>query len=363
MHCTNCGTLLPQGATNCPVCGTPTSIASSPQNPPAYDPTVVAQQPYGTPQPTDYGTPSYGTPPQGAAPSNPYQQPVQDAYGNYGVPAQPNAYGQPSQPNYGYPPPQAQPSQPNYGYPPPQAQPAQPNYGYPPAQGQPVQPNYGYPQGQPQAGYVPPVPGAYGAVPAVPKKRSNVGLIIGIVLGVVLLICVGAGVLVGVLANQAGKTLTATATKAASSTGAPSGKAIVPSAAAILSNPQTSSDVDSNYNPTHVTSTFTTNQSVYLTFNIDSGSQDGYIEAKWYADGQLVNDRSFTHTHTHDLGIFSHNYTTATNNGAAELYWCTQSNCSDAQLAQVVHFTVTSSSLVPSGPTVALIQDADRRLS
>ena len=325
------------------MCGTPTGIASSPQNPPAYDPTIVAQQPYGAPQPTDYGTPSYGIP--GTTPSNPYQQPVQDAYGNYGQPAQLNNYGQPAQPAY--------------GYPPPQGQPAQPNYGYPPAQGQP----YGYPQGQPQGGYVPPVaPGMYGAVPAVPKKRSRVGLIIGIVLGAVLLVCVGAAILVGVLANQAGKTINATATKVASSTGAPSGKAIVPSAAAILSNPQTSTDVDSNYSPTHVTSTFTTNQTVYITFDIDSGSQDGFIEAKWYADGQLVSDKSFTHTHTHNVGLFSHTYTTVTNSGVTELYWCTQSNCSDAQLAQVVHFTVTSSSFVPEGPNVVLIQDVDRRL-
>ena len=299
------------------------------------------------PQPTDYGAPSYGVPPQGATPSNPYQQPVQDAYGNYGVPAQPNAYGQPAQPNYGYPP---------------QGHPSQPNYGYPPAPGQPVQTNYGYPQGQPQAGYVPPVPGAYGAVPAPPKKRSHVGLIIGIVLGAVLLLCVIAAILIGVIANQAGKTITATATKVANTTGAPSGKAIVPSASAILSNPQTSTDVDSNYNPTHVTSTFTTNQMVYVTFDIDSGSQDGFIEAKWYADGQLLSDRSFAHTHTHNVGLFSHTYTTATNNGVTELYWCTQSNCSDAQLAQVVHFTVTSSSFVPAGPNIARISEADRRL-
>jgi flagellar basal body-associated protein FliL len=230
-------------------------------------------------------------------------------------------------------------------------------------QGQPAQTTYGYPQGQPQGGYVPPMaPGMYGVMPAVPKKRSRVGLIIGIVLGAVLLVCVGAAILVGVIANQAGKTVISTATKVAGSTGAPSGKAIVPSAAAILSNPQTSTDVDSNYNPTHVTSTFTTNQMVYVTFDIDSGSQDGFIEAKWYADGQLLSDRSFAHTHTHNVGLFSHTYTTATNSGVTELYWCTQSNCSDAQLAQVVHFTVTSSSFVPAGPNIARISEADRRL-
>lgn len=342
MHCTNCGTLLPQGAANCPVCGTPTGVASAPQNPPLYDPTIAVQPPYSPPQ-TGYGANPYGAPQQGATPSNPYQQPAQDAYGNYGQPAQPSNYGQPVPPNYGYPPTQEQP----------------PNYGYPPPQGQSAQPNYGYPQG----GYVPPVvPGAYGAVPAAPKKRSRVGLIIGIVLGALLLVCIGVGILVAVIANQAGKTITSTATKVAGTTGAPSGKSIVHAAAIILSNPQTSTDVDSNYNPTHVTSTFTTSQTVYVTFDINSGNQDGFIEAKWYNNGQLLNDRSFAHTHTHNVGLFSKSYTTATNTGVVELYWCTQSNCSDAQLAQVVHFTVTSSALVPGSTNVAMLQDADRRL-
>jgi len=343
LHCTNCGTLLPQGATSCPVCGTPAS-ASAPQSAAPYDPTVQASNPYGTPASTDYGaSPNpYGTLPQGAAPYNPYQQPVPGAYGSYDSAAQTN---------YGYPPP-SQPGQPNYGYPP------------PPIQGQPSQPNYGYLQGQPQGGYMPPVgPGGYGAMPVVPpKKRSRVGLIVGIILGAVLLLCIGVGILVTVVANQAGKTITSTATKVAGQTLAPSGKSIVPSAAGILSNPQTSSAIDSNLAPTHVTSTFTTNQTVYVTFTINSGSQDGYIEAKWYANGQSLGDKTFAHTHTHDVGYFSNPYTTTTSDGAAELYWCTQADCSDAQLAQVVHFTVTSSSLAPTGPSIAMIQDADRRV-
>jgi hypothetical protein len=42
----------------------------------------------------------------------------------------------------------------------------------------------------------------------------------------------------------------------------------------------------------------------------------------------------------YDHGYFSVQlYTAAT--GKVELYWCTQSNCSDAKLANVVTFTVS----------------------
>src|SRR5437588_1300502 len=87
MNCSSCGTNLPPGARVCPVCGTPTpynapGAGSSPQyNPPGNDyylppqqgvapgqdaqqndPTVAAS-PYGPPQSTGYGAPSYGAPP------------------------------------------------------------------------------------------------------------------------------------------------------------------------------------------------------------------------------------------------------------------------------------------------------------
>ncbi len=207
-------------------------------------------------------------------------------------------------------------------------------------------------------------PGGYGAVPAQqPKKRSRVGMIIGIVVGALLLLCIGGAILVSVIASQAGKVVSTTATKVAGQTNSPSGKSVVPSAAAIISNPQTSDAVDSNFAPKHTTSTFTPNQKIYVTFDINSGNQDGYIEAKWYADGQAVSTLSFHHNHVNGAGYFSNAYTSSTKNGAVELYWCTQANCSDAQLAQVVHLTVTSTSLVPTHSNLAFVQDVERRIS
>ena len=290
----------------CQNCGAPVSQIPAPQSLPSYDPTIVAP-PYNSPQnaQTAYGTNVFGGP-----------QPGYDPYGS--VPA--NPYG-------------------SNGYPQPVLPP----------------PNYGYPQAQPQGGYAPPIAGGYSAIPPqLPKKRSNIGLIIGIVVGGLLLLCVGLGVVFAVIGSQASKT-TYSSTKSTNSATTPSGKSIVSSAAAILHNPQTSSDVDKDYNPKNITSTFTTSQTVYLTFDIDSGNNDGYVQAKWYADGQIVGTKSFTHSHTNNFGFFSDGYTSPTSNGAAELYWCTKVDCSDAQLAQVVHFTVTNASLVPTGPNVAVL--------
>lgn len=326
MHCTNCGAALQPGATTCQNCGAP--VSPNPSQSSSYDPTIVAS-PYSPPQnpQTAYGANAYNA-----------QQPSGAQYDPYGnVPA--------AQPPYdGY----------NQPVPPP------PAYGYP--QGQ---PQMGYPQGQPQVPYAPNIAGSYG-VAQPPKKRGGVGLIIGIIVGVALLLCVGIGVLLAVIGSRSGSTTTnssSTSSGTTTTTGSntPSGKPVVSSAAAILQNPQTSTDVDKDYNPTHVTSTFTTSQSVYVSFDINSGDKDGYIQAKWYADGQNIDTQSFTHSHTHNVGIFSREYTSATTNGAAELYWCTKADCSDAQLAQVVHFSVTDTSLVPTGSSIVAIQGMYRR--
>jgi len=164
------------------------------------------------------------------------------------------------------------------------------------------------------------------------KKRRWDGLfILAIVVCVLLLFGIGAYKLIKV-------TNTANISKQANT---PSGNAFVASASAVLKNAQPSSDIDSNLAPTQTTKMFMANQKVYMTFVINSGSRDGYIEAKWYADGQVVASTVLSHTHGNTRGVFSHVYITATPDGAVELYWCVQADCKDAQLAQVVHFVVT----------------------
>jgi len=123
----------------------------------------------------------------------------------------------------------------------------------------------------------------------------------------------------------------------------PSGSPIVPSAAAILANPKLASAIDNNYNPTALTNTFTINQKAFVTFTISTGGQSGYARAKWYINGKLDFTNSIISIQSSfDHGFFRDILGTA-GNGVVELYWCTQSDCSDEQLAAVATFTVQSS--------------------
>ena len=163
------------------------------------------------------------------------------------------------------------------------------------------------------------------------KKRRWDGLfLLAIVVCVLLLFGIGAYKLVRI----------ANTTSTVKQVNTPSGNTLVPATAAILKDAQTSSDIDNTLAPVQITKTFMANQRVYVTFTITSGKQDGSIEAKWYADGQVVASTILHHTHENTHGVFSNIYITATPDGAVELYWCTQPNCRDAQLAQVVHFVI-----------------------
>jgi hypothetical protein len=168
---------------------------------------------------------------------------------------------------------------------------------------------YGAPYMPPPGSFVPP------GQPPTPQKGPRVGLFIGIV--VLLLLVVVGGVLAfnAVKGSSQANTNTPTATIASSAPTAtptpivtstsggtsPSGAQIDPTAATIVTKAQTASAVDSNYYPTHLTSNFTVGQTVYVTFN-------------------LTFNRATT--------------------GNAEMYWCTQSDCSNAKLATFVTFNV-----------------------
>ncbi|HLI07663.1 MAG TPA: zinc ribbon domain-containing protein [Ktedonobacteraceae bacterium] len=329
MNCTSCGSQLPPGAASCPVCGNPTPYnVSAPAG--SYDPTVAAS-PYGTPPPPSsptppYGAPTaYGTPPYGA-PANP-----SDPYGNQAS----NPYGASA-----YAPP-----------PPPLVQ--QPAY----------TPGQFAPQGQATQ----------------QKPKSKLPLILGIVAGVLLLLCIGACAIFYEIGKNASNTATTGTTTAttnttpastsgtnstpASSTTGPSGQTIVPAAAAIITNAETSSSIDSNYQPTNPTTTFTVGQPIYATFNLHL-TQPGYAVAKWYIDNQFIQNSQILYAKdtSYTDGYFAEKYLKPTNNGAVELYWCTKSDCSDGQLAAVLTFTVTGSSSIQSPTLVTRVMDMDRRI-
>jgi cytoskeletal protein RodZ len=329
MNCQTCGAPLPTGAQVCPNCG-----AATPYNSPYYggssqvDPTVISNpsNPYGGTPPTVYGSSpnNYGTP---SSPQNPYEAP----------PPPPNQYGAPQQNAYGTP----------------------------------VAPQQ-YP-------YNPQQPGGFGGPPQAPKRRSRLGLIIGIVVLVIVVL-----IIVIVLATRPSNptanngtpttTTQSTATTApttapttgitpTTSTGtSPSGNAIDSTAAGIVSHLQTASAIDSNYDPTTLSDTFNVNQTVYVTYNLNMGGGTGYVEVKWYVAGQFGKSKIFNANnpgYTH--GYFSETYNVPTQ-GEAELYWCTQSDCSDEALAGYVNFTISGSSLHIEGQSpVALSMAMNRR--
>ena len=137
--------------------------------------------------------------------------------------------------------------------------------------------------GQAPGSLVPP-----GQPPPPPTRRKGpgIGLIIGIV--VLVLLIIGGGLLAiraasgGSTTNNATPTATTAATPTSGTT-IPSSAHIDPAAAAIITKAQTSSAIDNNDFPTHLTSNFALGQRVYVTFNLTTKGQSGFAEAKWYS--------------------------------------------------------------------------------
>lgn len=320
MQCSRCGAPIQPGMTFCPNCGLPYAPAQNAPIPPTQ---------YAGPSSVDQGAQPYPPPanpyaPQGPAP---YQTP-----GSYGAPPPPDAYG--AQSPYGTPPP------PNaYNN-------AQSPYGTPPPP-----PNYGAPYA--------PAPGAFTPQAQPPRKKGpNVGLIIGIVVLLLILVVGGVLALKG-LSHPGGQTNTNTPTPGVTpttgttvtpgvtvtpttsdQTPSPSGSPIDSGAAAIITNVQTASGIDSNLLPINVTNQFKAGDTVYVTYHLHL-TQSGYVEAKVYVDGAFGTKTSLAvQVGKYDHGYFKITYKVASQ-GAFELYWCVQSNCSDEQLAAVATFTVS----------------------
>lgn len=319
MNCTSCGANIPLGATACPLCGKPTPYA----NPGANDPTIAAS--YNTPAGPSTG---YGPQPYGGPIPNPYETTLA-SQNPYGTPStNPYSYGAPVQNPYETPPASSNP----YGAP------VQNPYGAP------AQPQYGTPYGGTPPFTSPP-----------PQRRGNrTGLIVGLII-LLLVILIGGGVFaysqVSKNNNQA-ITSTPAATTAATATlvptptqstnSSPSGVAISPAAASIITNPRMASATDSNFNPTNLTTSFAVNKDIYVTYGLNLQGHTGYAEAKWYGDNRYIfTSKVLTLDKLdYDHGYFAAIYHIVTK-GAVELYWCTKANCSDAQLAQVTMFTVS----------------------
>jgi hypothetical protein len=335
MQCRSCQYELPAGVAFCPNCGTPAAApAGQPVPPPSVAPTVFASSPNQEIPPTVAAMPAPGQP---LSPSPSYAYAPPPANYSESAPPPPTNYGESAPP----PPPLANP------YSTPQVAPYDPTY---PPQTPPVY-----------------APGTYAPQPAFPpvqqpQKKTNGCVIALVIVLVVFVVLGGTGITIAVIAahnvsnainntvNNADATLTALPTidtsglTPAPTTGSNGGSApttgqVDANAASIITAAQTSSNVDSNGNPTDSKSSFSVGDTAYISFT--SSGQSGYVLMKLYRDGNFdVQSDPLSMDASAPGGYFP---VTINNPGqfVAGVYWCTQSDCSDAALARVVTFSAS----------------------
>jgi hypothetical protein len=217
---------------------------------------------------------------------------------------------------------------------------------------------YGMPQ---QAPYAAPMP-MY-AQPQPQQPKSNRGAIIAVVTVLIVLALIGGGIVItsvtaynntknavnalstqsalaqATLASNLTALPTVGSTATSSSSNAPDSSQIDTNAATMIISAQSSSGIDSNYLPIDSKAAFTAGDTVYVTF--ETAGSTGYIMSKWFLDDQDVADSNpVADTDGNTAGYFSHAFS-ASGNGIVGIYWCTQADCSDAALAQVVNVTVS----------------------
>lgn len=307
MQCRICQYELPQNVTFCPNCGTPDALPNQGVAPTVFAPTPNQEAPaaYPTPPPeppsyVPYPTTNYG---ESAPPPPP---PIATPYPSYDTP--PTPYGTPQ-----------------YGAP------QQNLYGAP-------MPMYAQPQ---------------------PQKGSNRGCIIAVVVVVSLFVLIVGGIAAAgaiayntthnALATVNAQSASAQATFASDQTpipttnpnllNGPNPSQIDANAATMVISAQSSSGIDSNYAPTDSQSAFATGDTVYVTFT--TAGKTGYVMSKWFLNGQDDADSTpVADTNGQTAGYFSHSFSTS-GTAVVGIYWCTQSDCSDAALAQIVNVTIS----------------------
>ena len=195
-------------------------------------------------------------------------------------------------------------------------------------------------------GYTPNPARQVGASP-IPGRSKQKGLLMGSVAVILLIVCIGAAsffFLQGTNNNKHVASTTkiaATPMPTATPIHGPSGNTSVPAASALFSEPQMTAGIDYSNKAKQITSAFTTGQTVYVTFSLNSKGQQGYVKAKWYKGKQLFQEVNIAHDPSKTNDYFSVVYDSPTTDASVELYWSTTANFSNAKLARLAHFTVT----------------------
>ena len=90
-----------------------------------------------------------------------------------------------------------------------------------------------------------------------------------------------------------------------------------------------------------IVSNFVIGQYIYITFQIHTGGQDGYLTTQWYANNQYIYRGSNYPVSSSSTRGYSRYAYSAAAYGAVRLYWCDQSDYSDGQLAATLTLNIT----------------------
>jgi hypothetical protein len=123
-------------------------------------------------------------------------------------------------------------------------------------------------------------------------------------------------------------------------TAAPSPTASVYPGQQYVDNAQMASAIDtSSSQPTQLTTTFKTNQKIYVAFQVHPAGQNGAVCLLWYLNGKQSTQYSFAVSANSKLS-FAYAIYGEPGSAYVEIYWASTSQCTDQVLAQHVDFTV-----------------------
>ncbi|WP_069804279.1 hypothetical protein [Thermogemmatispora onikobensis] len=130
------------------------------------------------------------------------------------------------------------------------------------------------------------------------------------------------------------------ATPQTSATASPSATALP--GQSYIDQPQLASAVNAQTGqPTQVTTTFKTNQAIYVTFGLHPHGQAGAVCVYWYLNGNSVTNFAFPVRPYSQTG-YSYAIYGQPGTGSVDLYWASTTQCTDRVLAQHVTFTVVT---------------------
>ena len=108
-----------------------------------------------------------------------------------------------------------------------------------------------------------------------------------------------------------------------------------------IDHAQLASSMDAvSHQPTQLTTTFKTKQSMYIFFQVHPAGQNGAVCLLWYVNNKVFFPYALS-VYPNERTTYSYASYGGTGSGYVELYWASTTKCTDKVLAQRVNFTVS----------------------